>query len=354
MHVTASGAFGNIAGHRRLITLLTRAIGRGTLPPTLLFAGPAGVGKWRTAVAVAQALNCENPVQAGRAADGSLAPDGGAAIDACGRCRACERIARGLHVDVVFVEPDEKASIKIDVVREVLARTSYRPFEGRRRLVLIREADTLEPQAQNALLKSLEEPPPATVFIMVTAVPGVLLPTVRSRSMTLGFGRLTAGEVGEVLVRDHGQTREQALAVSALADGSVGQALALESADLAVLRETALLLLGETARQADPGVRLRAAAALVGPGGRKERSRDELAVILRLASSMLRDMEAINSQADARVLANPVIGGELRSLAPRFAGERARVAFAAVDRALAALERNGGTKVVADWLAVTI
>src|SRR5690606_25005489 len=115
----------------RLITLLTRAIERSTLPPTLLFAGPAGVGKWRTAVAVAQALNCENPVAVERPADGALAPGSGAAQDACGECRACERIARGLHVDVVFVEPDEKASIKIDVVRDVLSRTSYRPFEGR-------------------------------------------------------------------------------------------------------------------------------------------------------------------------------------------------------------------------------
>jgi DNA polymerase-3 subunit delta' len=346
MHLAASGVFGTIAGHKRLIDLLARAIARGTLPPTLLFVGPVGVGKWRTAVAVAQALNCLKPV---------TSESGGAApYDACGTCRSCERIERGLHVDVVAVEPDEKASIKIDIVRDVLSRTNYRPFEGRRRVVLIREADTLEPQAQNALLKSLEEPPPATVFILTTAVPGALLPTVRSRSMTLRFGRLTTEEVCDVLVRDHGQTRDAALAVSALADGSVGQALSLESADVAVLRETALLLLGEAARQPDAAVRLRAAATLVAGESRKERSRDELAVILRLASSMLRDMEAINSDADANVLANPVVSRELRSLAPRYAGDRARDAFAAVDRALAALERNAGTKVVADWLAVTI
>ncbi len=340
--------FGRIAGHRRLTGLLTRAIGRGTLPPALLFAGPTGVGKWRTAVAVAQALNCQDPV--------TVASKDGVAVfqDACGKCRSCERIARGVHVDVLAVEPDEKASIKIDVVRDVLSRTAYRPFEGRRRAVLVREADTLEPQAQNALLKSLEEPPPATVFVLTTAVPGALLPTVRSRCMTLRFARLSADDVCEILTRDHGQSREDALAVSALADGSVGQALALESADVAVLRETALLLLGETAGQTDTAGRLRVAAAVVAGPSKKERSRDDLAVILRLASSMLRDIEAINSQADARVLANPVVAGDLRALAPRFAGERARQAFVAVDRALAALERNAGTKVVADWLAVSI
>ena len=92
------------------------------------------------------------------------------------------------------MEPDDKASIKIDVVRDVLGRTAYRPFEGRRRVVLIREAETLEPSAQHALLKSLEEPPPATVFILTTAVPGALLPTVRSRTMLLRFGRLSPAD----------------------------------------------------------------------------------------------------------------------------------------------------------------
>ena len=122
-------------------------------------------------------------------------PDGELPIDACGKCRACDRIARGVHVDVIVLEPDDRASIKIDVVRDMLSRTGYRPFEGRRRVVLIRDADTLDQESQNALLKSLEEPPPGTMFILTTAVPGMLLPTVRSRCMRLRFGRLTAAEM---------------------------------------------------------------------------------------------------------------------------------------------------------------
>ena len=347
-----------VVGHKRLIALISRAIDRETLPPTLLFAGPAGVGKWAVAQAAAQAVNCLEPVRNHR----EEAPSGTSArtfvenrlpTDACGKCRACNRIARGVHVDVIALEPDERASIKIDVVRELLSRTGYRPFEGKRRAVLIREADTLEPAAQNALLKSLEEPPPGTMFILTTAIPGALLPTVRSRCMRLRFGRLTASEVATALVRDHGQSEAEARDSAALADGSIGQALGLSDIDLTALRDLAVLLLQQTAGRADTQARLNVAATLWGPP-KNERSRHDLAVVLRLASSMLRDIEAINAGADRRVIANPQLTTDLSTLARAFSGDRARSAFGAVDRALAALERNAGTKVVAEWLSVQI
>lgn len=345
--------FRALVGHRRVATLLTRAIARETLPPTLLFAGPAGVGKWQTALATAQAVNCLEPIRPS-AAD-SDGPDGGLSADSCGACRSCERIARGVHVDVLAVSPDEKASIKIDVIRDVLARTSYRPFEGRRRFVLIREAETLEPASQNALLKSLEEPPPATVFILTTSVPGALLPTVRSRSMTLRFGRLPVADVAAVLARDHEHSDADARALAALADGSVGQALALGETDVTALRDAALRLLQQTARSADAQGRLGAAAGIVGQGGpKKERPREDLAVILRFTASMLRDIEALNSAADPNLLANPIVAEDLRALARHYTGDRARDAFGAVDRALFALERNAGAKVVTEWLSLQL
>lgn len=349
----------DIIGHRRLTTLLARAIERESLPPTLLFAGPPGVGKWAAARAVAQAVNCLDPsTPSSPASQGSTSLRAGPlgdelAIDACGKCRACDRVARGVHVDVIAMEPDDRASIKIDVVRDVLGRTSFRPFEGKRRLVLIREADTLEPQAQNSLLKSLEEPPPGTIFILTTAVPGALLPTVRSRCMRLRFGRLTSAEVSAALMRDHEHSETEARVAAPLADGSIGQALALADNDLTSLRDAALLLLRHTAARADTQSRVQAAATLYG-GAKKERSREDLAVVLRLMASMLRDLEAINAGADRAVLANPVLAGDLESLARAFTGDRARDAFGAVDRALTALQRNAGTKVVAEWLAVQV
>src|SRR5687768_10971541 len=111
----------DLAGHHHLLQLMAGAARRGTLPPSLIFAGPEGVGKRRAAVALAQFLNCTQ-----RLAD---------APDSCGQCAACKRIARGVHADVLVIEPGETGTIKVDQVREAIERSAYRPFEGRRRVV---------------------------------------------------------------------------------------------------------------------------------------------------------------------------------------------------------------------------
>ena len=116
--------------------------------------------------------------------------------DACGTCASCKRIARGVHADVLLVEPGESGTIKIDQVREAIDRAAYRPFEGRRRVVIVDDADALNAEAQNALLKTLEEPPAASTFVLVTSRPDMLLPTVLSRCQRLRFGRLVPGGSG--------------------------------------------------------------------------------------------------------------------------------------------------------------
>src|SRR5262249_23264311 len=161
----------------------------------LIFAGPGGVGKRLTALATAQALNCLTPIVAqggepivapGQATastlwsddhEGRSPPPSRVEFDACGTCNACTRISRGIHPDVVMVEAGDTGSIKTDQVRDVIDRTAYRPFEGRRRVVIIDRADGLVAPAQNALLKTLEEPPSSSIFILVTARPDTLLPT---------------------------------------------------------------------------------------------------------------------------------------------------------------------------------
>src|SRR5215831_3900257 len=173
--------FRDVSAHRRIVELLSRSVSRGMLPPSLIFAGPAGAGKRQTALAVAQALNCLTPNVSDPQSSNHFA------VDACGRCAACVRIARGVHPDVLIVEPGDSGTIKIDQVRDVVDRAAYRPFEGKRRVVIVDDADALVAAAQNALLKTLEEPPPSSIFILLTPRPDVLLPTVRSRCPRLSF-----------------------------------------------------------------------------------------------------------------------------------------------------------------------
>ena len=334
--------FANIAGHQRLLALLSRAIARDTLPPSLLLAGTSGIGKRRTAMAVAEALNCLAPRKTGAFE-----------TDACGECASCRRIARRVHADVVVLEPGDTGTIKTDSVRDVIDRANYRPFEGRRRVVIVDEADALMESAQNALLKTLEEPPQASVFVLVSSMPDALLPTVRSRCRPLRFGDLTPAEVATVLMRDHEYDEADARAAAADAGGSVGRALEASALDLAEARGAAQHLLHQAARVVDPGRRLEAVRGLTGKAtGAAER--DQMAVCLRSLSSLLRDLGLLSNRADPAALANADLRDELGRLTSVFDSERSTRAFNAVDQALAALDRNVNPKVVADWLVLQL
>ena len=328
--------FRDTTGHKSIVGLLARAVGHESLPPSLIFSGPEGVGKRTAAVALAGALNCLTPVR-GKAGDDL-------AVDGCGECDACRRIARGVHADVLLVEPGDTGSIRIEQVREVIDRAGYRPFEGRRRVVIVDNADALVPEAQHALLKTLEEPPPSSVFVLVMARPDMLLGTVRSRCPRLRFGRLNAREIADLLVQRHGYSQGDARATAAAADGSLGQALTAGTDALVDARKAASRVLQETAR-GDAKRRLDSAKELAGKAGR-----EELAVRLRAVASLVRDLGLLVSRADETMLANADLKSELERIRAVFDGNRVVRAFSAVVRALDALDRNASPKVVADWL----
>jgi len=332
--------FRDVVGHDQVKPLIARAARRGTLPPSLIFAGPSGVGKRMVALALAQLVNC-------------LPPAGPAGEDACGECASCRRIARGVHADVLIIEPGESGTIKIEQIREAIERAAYRPFEGRRRVVILDDAEQVVPAAQDALLKTLEEPPAGTTFVLVSSVPETLLSTIRSRCQRLRFGRLSPADVAAVLRRAHAYTEQDAHAAAALSDGSVGRALEGGTEEFLDARRAAVQLLQTVADTPPPARRIMAAGALPG-AGRSKADRDALAKSLGALSSILRDLGILGSRADERALANADLKKGLDGLIRSFDTDRILRAFAAVDRALEALDRNASPKIVADWLAFQV
>jgi DNA polymerase-3 subunit delta' len=341
-------SFREVVGHRRLLSLLSRAIAHDSLTPSLVLSGPEGVGKRLTAVAVAQALNCNALIPLPPAPT----PASGLAMDACGACPVCGRIVRGVHADVQTIEPGDTGSIKIEQVRAAIDRAVFRPFEGRRRVTIIEQADALVAAAQNALLKTLEEPLPASVFILVTSRPDALLTTVRSRCAQLRFGRLNIADVALVLERSHGYSHADALRAAAASDGSVQRALELQAGAFADARSDAEDLLSVAGR--DPRTRLDRAKELLKGGGSASSEREHLGARLQALAAVLRDLGLLASGADARLLANLDRRSALDGLARTLGADRVARAFTAVTRAHDALERNVSPKVVADWLAIQL
>src|SRR5262252_1171715 len=330
--------FRDVVGHTRLIGLLKRSIVGGTLPPSLLFAGPSGVGKRKTAIAVAQGLNCLRVQRSGFTVQGSGSGwSSGSEFDACGECAACTRIARGVHPDVVVVEPEDSGAIKIEQIRDIVDRAAYRPFEGRRRVVVIDQADALGVPPQHALLKTLEEPPPSSVFVLVTSRPDILLPTVRSRCPQLRFRPLSPPEIAAALIA-RGMADPQARAIAATSNGSIGDALAAADGEHLEALDIARTVLMKAAAEREPSRRIDAARDLMtGVGSSGAADREQLSSYLRAMASLLRDVEVLATAADASLLANPDARAALERLTAAYRRDRGVDAFAAVDRALVAL-----------------
>jgi DNA polymerase-3 subunit delta' len=330
--------FAAIIGHQAVIDLLRQAVARGRVPQSLLLAGPAGVGKHATAVALAQALNC--PVR--RQANGD---------DACGACATCRRIAAGTHSDVVELDRGDEASIKIKALRDrVLQVVGYRPFEAERRVFIIDPADDLTMEAQDALLKTLEEPPPSTMLMLISAYPDTLRPTILSRCRRLRFGPLSEPDVARVLIERHRIDAARARMLAAISGGSPARALAADDEDLAADRDAALSLLQAAAR---PGVagRLKAAAALA-KHATDRRDRESLGLRLAVIESLLRDLVALHARPAAVVHTD--LSRELHALQSAFDPSRAVRAFDTIVEGQAALDRNASPKIVADWVAVRL
>lgn len=175
-----------------------------------LFYGPRGVGKMLTAKTFIKALNCEQ-----------------SDYDACDTCATCKSIEGQKNPDFDIIFPGEKGRILIDQIRGLKKRASYRSIWLNYRATIIRKADTLMEEAANAFLKILEEPPPRTIFILITQKPYALLPTIRSRCQAIRFRRLQEQEIKKIITSMIDITSQDFEYVSQLANGDITHALKL-------------------------------------------------------------------------------------------------------------------------------
>ena len=212
----------NIAGHEFQREILRRAAAENLVSHAYLFTGPDGVGKRLVALEFAGIVNCTS---------------GGTGPSKCG-CGSCRKVEKGIHPDVVIVEFAGVKNIKVDQVRDEIEEKLYlKPFEGRFKVVIVDEAEKLNNSAQNAFLKTLEEPPPASIIILVTSRPGALLPTIRSRCQPLNFGALPERYIADVLAEKTGLSPDEAELYARVSSGSLGAALGLDAETMEWRRE---------------------------------------------------------------------------------------------------------------------
>jgi len=216
-------------GQDRAVAALQRGLAQGRRAHAYLFVGPPRVGKGTLALELAQTLNCE----------GAEPP--------CKECTPCRRIAAGIHADVQVVGVDVSdggvhKDISIDQIREVGRAVSLRPFEGRCRVIIIDPADAMNEAAQNAFLKTLEEPPPDVVFVLITSRPQALRPTIRSRCQRLDLSPLPVPDLEEALRQRWSLPPRQAQLLARLARGRPGWAIAAhQNEDMMRVRHEALM-----------------------------------------------------------------------------------------------------------------
>ncbi|OQW35911.1 MAG: hypothetical protein A4E19_15750 [Nitrospira sp. SG-bin1] len=224
--------FADITGHAQPISILQAALCHGRLAHAYLFYGEARIGKLMTAVRLAQALSCERPSQT-------------EAQDSCGCCRSCLQIAARTHPDYFVIEPDSKAAtpqIKIEQVREIEQQFVYRPLVGERKICLIDDADRLTIGAANALLKTLEEPPGHSLFVLVTSRPHALPITIRSRCQALRFTTPARTQVEAAVILKRELPPADARFLTVFADSRIGESLTMNVADVRARQHECLAL----------------------------------------------------------------------------------------------------------------
>ncbi len=277
-------ALKDIIGQEKAMGMLLGMLNRQRIASSYLFSGEPGIGKKATAVNFAKALNCRKTVVHLTSHDSQ--------IDACDECDSCVKISEGTHPDVILLTPEER-QIRIEEIRMIDDALSFKPFEGRKKVVIVDDAETMNIAAANAFLKTLEEPPEESIIILISSRPDLLLPTIRSRCSRISFYPLSSDACRAVL---KGKVPGEYLgAVAGLSMGRPGLAL---STDLIEERNWFFTLLDSMMNAEKDGWA----------------SREDMERWLDFSLALLRDMTVLKVTDDTGALIGPDRGEYLSKL----------------------------------------
>jgi DNA polymerase-3 subunit delta' len=321
-------AFKEIRGQQRAVVFLRGIISNERVASAYLFTGIQGIGKKTTAVAFALLLNCMDPV----------------AGEACTACESCRKILDGNHPDLFMIEPDqEKKVIRIDQVREIERHLAFLPAFGRYRIIIIDPAENMTDEAANAFLKTLEEPPPRTIFILNVRETGELLPTIVSRCQKVPFRPLPTEVIVDWLANEGNVHRERAHIAARLSEGSLGMAIRLANDELFAERTQWLTMLRSVVSgsldtlldlaQECSGVDKRAAAV-------KEPKESRIALMFGIWKSWYRDLLLIKLGGSWDIVFNSDFGIHLKEASGLYSIDALIRSLAVISRAERDLMNN--------------
>ncbi|MBI1994132.1 MAG: DNA polymerase III subunit delta' [Deltaproteobacteria bacterium] len=308
--------FSDIVGHRKQLESLARGLENDRLHHAYLFLGPEGIGKRTVALSLAMAIQCREKDS-----------------DFCGRCDGCVRVQNGNHPDVRVVEPlPEKKEITIRQVRELERELNYRAFTGGKKIAVVDPASLMNYAAQNALLKTLEEPPKDSLLILVSTSVGGLLATLVSRCLRLSFAPLPVQEVASFLETRKGWSRDKAELLAAMSMGSLGRAAAPEMEEM-IQRRAAWAERMSSLTPADSAGWMALAEEIAG-------EREESLKFLDWAEGWYRDILICLVTGSSRGLSNPDLEQSIRRQADRNSRERVLFLLSRIGATAASIRRN--------------
>jgi DNA polymerase-3 subunit delta' len=317
-----------VDGHDWAVEHLQKSMTHRRIRHAYLIVGPEGVGKETLARAFAMTLNCKH-------VDPALRP--------CGECSSCRRILSGNHPDVLYTQADANTgALKIEEIRAMTGRIALKPFEGPYRVAIFRDFDHAQARAQDALLKTLEEPPSHAVLILLAPSIEMILPTITSRSQVIHLRPVSAQTINDVLIAKYGAGEQMASVLAHISGGRIGWALnALQNPEVLEQREQQLTILEEILQSNRAG-RFNHAETL-------SKDKQALFPLLELWLTYWRDL-LLTCEDSELAVSNYDHAPALEQLARYVTPEAALAALTATQTALQTLHTNASARLLLEVL----